>query len=93
MGCYGKLQDQFMHLCGGGPHDNDMDFQYRQVKRPDDEDIMKAYCALTNYIPETDENDEGVEALKVLKYWRKTALPGRRSLRLQGFRIRTGNSC
>ncbi|HNP23331.1 MAG TPA: hypothetical protein PKM63_04185 [Panacibacter sp.] len=49
-----------------------------RLKRPDDEDIMKAYCALTNYIPETDENDEGVEALKVLKYWRKNGIAGQK---------------
>lgn len=47
-----------------------------RLKRPKDEDIMKAYCDLTNYIPETDENDEGVEALKTLKYWRKTGIAG-----------------
>ncbi len=47
-----------------------------RLKRPNDKDIMKAYCDLTDYVPETDENDEGVEALKVLKYWRKTGIAG-----------------
>jgi hypothetical protein len=47
-----------------------------RLKRPKDEDILKAYCALTNYIPETDANDEGVEALKFLKYWRKNEISG-----------------
>ena len=47
-----------------------------RLKRPKDEDIMQAYCALTDYIPETDENDEGIEALKTLKYWRKQGIAG-----------------
>lgn len=47
-----------------------------KLQRPQEEDIMKAYCDLTNYNPETDENDEGVEALKVLKYWRKNGIAG-----------------
>lgn len=47
-----------------------------KLKRPKDSDIMKAYCDLSNYDPVTDKNDEGVEALKVLKYWRKTGIAG-----------------
>jgi hypothetical protein len=47
-----------------------------KLQRPKNEAIMKAYCDLTNYIPETDENDNGVEALKALKYWRKTGIAG-----------------
>ena len=48
----------------------------RRLERPNDEDILKAYCALTNYDPETKANDEGVEALKFLKYWRKNEISG-----------------
>jgi len=51
-----------------------------RLLRPKNEDIMKAYCDVTKYIPETDENDEGVEALKVLKYWRKTGIAGHKIL-------------
>lgn len=47
-----------------------------RLKRPKDEEIMKVYCELTNYNPETDENDEGLEALKTLKYWRKYGIAG-----------------
>lgn len=47
-----------------------------RLKRPNDKDIMKAYRELTNYNPDTDENDEGVEALKVLRYWRKIGIAG-----------------
>jgi hypothetical protein len=47
-----------------------------KLKRPKDSDIMKAYCDLSNYDPLTDENDEGVEPLKVLKYWRKSGIAG-----------------
>jgi len=47
-----------------------------RLKRPKNEDIMNAYCALTNYDPTTDANDEGLEALKFLKYWRKNEISG-----------------
>ena len=47
-----------------------------RFKRPKDQDILNAYCALTNYDPETKANDVGVEALKFLKYWRKNAISG-----------------
>jgi len=46
------------------------------LQRPKDEDIMKAYCDLTDYNPETDARDTGVEALKALKYWRKNGIAG-----------------
>ena len=46
------------------------------LQRPNDADIMKAYCDLTRYNPETDAYDTGVEALKVLKYWRKQGIAG-----------------
>lgn len=46
------------------------------LKRPDEAAIMDAYCALTDYVPETDANDTGVEALKALKYWRKHGIAG-----------------
>lgn len=45
-----------------------------RLKRPLLSQVKEAYCAVTNYNPETDENDEGVEPLKVLKYWRKTGI-------------------
>lgn len=47
-----------------------------RLKRPKFIDLLNVYCELTNYNPETDENDEGVEALKVLKYWRKNGIAG-----------------
>jgi hypothetical protein len=46
------------------------------LKRPKEHEIIDAYCELTNYNRETDENDEGVEALKTLKYWRKNGIAG-----------------
>lgn len=46
------------------------------LKRPKDEEIMKAYCDLTDYNPETDARDTGVEALKALKYWRNKGIAG-----------------
>jgi hypothetical protein len=49
-----------------------------KLKRPKDADIMNAYSSLTNYVPDTGENDEGVEALKTLKYWRKTGIAGQK---------------
>ncbi len=47
-----------------------------RLKRPKEESIMEAYCAVTNYNPETKENDEGVECIKVLKHWRKKEIAG-----------------
>ena len=38
--------------------------------------ILNAYCAVSNYNPETNQNDEGVESLKVFKYWRKNEIGG-----------------
>ena len=47
-----------------------------RLKRPKDKAIMDAYCAVTNYNPKTDENDEGIESIKVLKHWRKNNIAG-----------------
>ena len=51
-----------------------------RLKRPLLNDIKDAYCAVTNYNEETDENDEGVEPLKVLKHWRKNGIAGNKIL-------------
>ena len=47
-----------------------------RLKRPNNEAILTAYCAVSNYDPKTKQNDDGVESLKVLKYWRKNQIGG-----------------
>lgn len=47
-----------------------------RLKRPKNDAILNAYCAVSNYNPETNQNDEGVESLKVFKYWRKNEIGG-----------------
>ena len=47
-----------------------------KLSRPKASEIVDSYCALTNYDRITDENDTGVECLKVLKHWRKTGIAG-----------------
>lgn len=47
-----------------------------KLQRPKDFDILKAYCSVSNYNPAEPEKDEGVETLKVLKYWRKNEIAG-----------------
>ena len=42
-----------------------------RLMRPKDEIILKAYCALTDYDPQSGEPGQGVEAIRCLKYWRK----------------------
>jgi hypothetical protein len=47
-----------------------------RLKKPSNKSILNAYRALTHYNPKTHEHDDGVEALKCLKYWRKTGIGG-----------------
>ena len=47
-----------------------------RLKRPNNEAILNAYSAVAGYNPDKPESDEGVEAIKVLKYWRKNEIAG-----------------
>lgn len=44
---------------------------------PSDDEIIKAYSAITGYDPITGQNDNGAVELDVLNYWRKTGIAGR----------------
>jgi len=43
---------------------------------PQDQDIIKAYSAITGYNPVTGKNDNGAVENKVLNYWRKAGIAG-----------------
>ena len=47
-----------------------------RLKRPTNEAILDAYSTVAGYDPEKPEKDEGIEAIKVLKYWRKNEIAG-----------------
>jgi hypothetical protein len=47
-----------------------------RLKRPRKEEILNAYCTVSGYDPQQPEKDEGVEAIKVLKHWRKNKIAG-----------------
>jgi hypothetical protein len=41
---------------------------------PTDQDVIKAYSAVSGYNPQTGENDNGAVELDVLNYWRRTGV-------------------
>jgi len=47
-----------------------------RLKRPKEKSIVDAYSDVTNFNPLTNENDDGVESIKVLKHWRKNNIAG-----------------
>lgn len=47
-----------------------------RLKRPTTRSIINTYAEVSNYNPKTNENDEGIESIKVLKYWRKNNIAG-----------------
>lgn len=44
---------------------------------PKDDQIIRAYSAITNYDPVTGQHDDGAVVLDVLNYWRKNGIAGR----------------
>lgn len=45
-------------------------------KTPSDASILKAYEAVSGYVPNDPSTDRGADMLNVLKYWRKTGISG-----------------
>jgi hypothetical protein len=43
---------------------------------PSDDDIVRAYSAVSGYDPHTGQNDNGAVEIDVLNYWRKTGVGG-----------------
>jgi hypothetical protein len=43
---------------------------------PTDNNILKAYSAITGYNPKTKEHDDGAETLQALKHWKKKGIAG-----------------
>jgi hypothetical protein len=60
-----------------------------RLKRPKEKAIVNAYSTVTNYNPETNEHDEGVESIKVLKHWRKNNIAGHKIVAFA--RLENGN--
>jgi hypothetical protein len=49
-----------------------------KLHRPTTKSIIDAYSEVTGYNPETDGMGEPIEAIKVLKHWRKKGIDGRK---------------
>ncbi len=49
-----------------------------KLHKPTTKAIVKAYTAVTGYNPKVDGIGKSIEALKVLKYWRKSGIAGRK---------------
>jgi hypothetical protein len=47
-----------------------------QIQIPSDDDIIKAYSAITGYNPDVPSSDRGAAEIEVLKYWQKTGIAG-----------------